>query len=185
MAEYKNKIRSKKLIKEAFLELLYEKKNINKISVKEIIERAEISKSTFYAHYLDLFSLIEEYENEMFDFINKTMDEYLKSHSEEFLPYISKVIQILKQNEEIYKMIFNGALADHFINKLKLLFIERLNKDLTFKTLSNEPKKRMAEINFTINAVIYTILDYFKGSLKINLDEIAILINEILLKLIK
>lgn len=44
MAEYRNSLRSKRLIRQAFAELMQEKQSIDKITVKEIIERADILK---------------------------------------------------------------------------------------------------------------------------------------------
>ena len=60
MAEYRNSLRSKRLIRQAFAELMQEKQSIDKITVKEIIERADISKSTFYSHYQDIYALLED-----------------------------------------------------------------------------------------------------------------------------
>ncbi|UKI49656.1 MAG: TetR/AcrR family transcriptional regulator [Clostridium sp.] len=98
MAEYRNSIRSKKLIREAFAKILEEKKDINKISVKEIVERADISKSTFYCHYQDIYAVIEEFEDEIFlHFLENTMDEFSKRNNNEFMPYINKVLLTLKE----------------------------------------------------------------------------------------
>jgi len=53
------------LIRRAFLALL-EKKPIQSISVKELCALAGINRSTFYAHYTDLNSLLQQIEDEMF-----------------------------------------------------------------------------------------------------------------------
>ena len=59
---------TKKLIKDALIDLM-DKKTINKITVKEICQYADINRSTFYLHYTDQYALLEEIEN---DTINKT-----------------------------------------------------------------------------------------------------------------
>ena len=43
--EYRNSIRTKKMIREAFAELIGEKKRISNISVSELAERADIAKA--------------------------------------------------------------------------------------------------------------------------------------------
>lgn len=72
-AEYKSAIRSRKMIRHAFVELVLEK-DLEKITVKNIVERAEVSRGTFYAHYSDILAVIEEIENElmgkMVEFLN-------------------------------------------------------------------------------------------------------------------
>ena len=50
---------TKQAIKAAFLELLDEKP-LNKISVRDIVERCGINRNSFYYHYQDLPALIEE-----------------------------------------------------------------------------------------------------------------------------
>lgn len=42
---------SKILLKNALMDLLGEKGSVTKISVRELCERADLNRSTFYAHY--------------------------------------------------------------------------------------------------------------------------------------
>lgn len=57
---------TRRVIKESFLALLHEKP-INKITVKEVCEAAEINRATFYSHYSDCFALMESIEQELLD----------------------------------------------------------------------------------------------------------------------
>jgi AcrR family transcriptional regulator len=57
MMHDKRAIRSRQLLRRAFLELLREKR-YEEISVQEIIERAGVARSTFYAHYVDKEDLL-------------------------------------------------------------------------------------------------------------------------------
>ena len=49
-AEYRSSIRSKVMIKEALLSLMLEKP-FDKITITDIVTRADINRGTFYAHY--------------------------------------------------------------------------------------------------------------------------------------
>ena len=55
--------KTKRAIQKAFVALLREKP-IEKITVKEIAERAEINKTTFYSHYETLDALTAEMERQ-------------------------------------------------------------------------------------------------------------------------
>lgn len=79
MKPYRNAERTKKWIRRAFTELMAEKKDIEKISVTELAERADISKTTFYYHYEDIYAVAEEFENELIDALSAALKEIGKS----------------------------------------------------------------------------------------------------------
>ncbi len=72
--------RTKKLIRQGLVSLIQEK-SINKITVKELTDRVEINRGTFYLHYKDVFNLVECIEKELYD----EFDEKLSSYSGEQL----------------------------------------------------------------------------------------------------
>ena len=56
----------KETIIEAFLALLYEK-SLEELSVKEIIQKAGFTRSTFYLHFADKYELMEEVRRRLND----------------------------------------------------------------------------------------------------------------------
>lgn len=54
--------KTKRAIRSAFAELIKEKP-MEKITVKEIAERAEINKTTFYAHYETVYDLVHTWSD--------------------------------------------------------------------------------------------------------------------------
>lgn len=171
--ENRNVRKSKKAIQKAFAELLSEKKDINKITVKEIVERADISKSTFYSHYEDIYSVSEEFEDEITSLLNSLLEDYLKSHTLDYPTYIKKLIELLKRNEDLYKKIFLSDLPLRFISNLKDKCNEVISKDVHINFLSIDKNKRKAEIDFITNGTIHLFVDYFKGKIPQTLDEIG------------
>ena len=57
----KNALRSKRLIRQAFLTIV-QKKDPSDISITEIVNEANINRATFYAHYSCLKDLLDEIE---------------------------------------------------------------------------------------------------------------------------
>ena len=57
---------TQRILKESLLTLL-KQKPINKITVKEVCERAELNRATFYAHYSDCFALLESIEEDLLE----------------------------------------------------------------------------------------------------------------------
>lgn len=69
--ERKDVLRTKKLIEDAYIGLIFE--NSQKITVNSIIEKAGVSRSTFYAHYQDIPALDESIESRIIEFINASI----------------------------------------------------------------------------------------------------------------
>ena len=54
-------LRTRKAICDAFAELLSEKE-LHKITVQEIADKADVNRVTFYKHYLDVYDLYDKIE---------------------------------------------------------------------------------------------------------------------------
>lgn len=126
--------KTRKIIKNTFIQMLSEKREIGKITVSELVRRAEISRATFYAHFDDIYSVIEEFEIEIIDnfFTNAKLlatDNYEK--------FFEALFMFLKENDDNYKMmcksndvIFSAKrLTTLVINKL----LELINSDPNIK----------------------------------------------------
>jgi AcrR family transcriptional regulator len=66
---------TKKILRDSLVELMREK-SIYKISVKDICDRADVSRSTFYTYYKNQFALLEEMEKELDDFFDETVVDF-------------------------------------------------------------------------------------------------------------
>ncbi|GEP20207.1 TetR/AcrR family transcriptional regulator [Pediococcus argentinicus] len=61
--------RTRKNIINSFIKLLGQKE-FNKISITEITNMADVNRRTFYLHYVDIFELLDELENDLTDEFN-------------------------------------------------------------------------------------------------------------------
>ena len=185
MTLYRNSRRSKRLIREAFAELVDEKGDINKITVKEIIDKADISKSTFYAHYVDIYAVIEEFENEIISTINNSIDDFLKDkNNEEFMPYINRLLELFTENEELYKKLFKVENEVNFVDKIKTIILKKLENSLKVE-LRLFPKEQFKfYLDFITNGITYLVVDYFKSTVDLSLNFIADEMNNMLKMLV-
>jgi AcrR family transcriptional regulator len=97
---------TQRVIKESFLMLL-RNKPVNKITVKEVCELAELNRATFYAHYSDCFALKESIEQELLDAFGQSL-LYLDGFD------VSVLIEAIYKMVETYEnacrvLIFGGA----------------------------------------------------------------------------
>ena len=68
---------NKERILNAMIELL-KSKHFDHVTVKDICEKAEISRSGFYLHYMDKYDLVEKYQLELMKQVNYLIEENVK-----------------------------------------------------------------------------------------------------------
>ena len=67
--------RSKAQLRQALIQLLQEKP-VEEITVRELTERADVNRGTFYSHYQNIYHMLEQVENELFDELGRLLDAY-------------------------------------------------------------------------------------------------------------
>lgn len=107
---------SKRMIRESLYELMTEKP-INKISVTEICEKADVNRSTFYAYYTDIYDLHKSIVAEFFDLqknVIKHIKESIRTKTalteftyQDFYQIVYYYFKTVKENTDLYKFIFN------------------------------------------------------------------------------
>ena len=183
--EYRCTLRTKKMIRAAFVELLGEKKNMETITVGELAERADIAKSTFYNHYDDVYAVAEEFENELIAKLSAVLDEIELERSSEYESYLKKIIEFLKVNEDIYRKAITSSDIRFFIEKLKAIISKKIFEDSEVLPFSQNKAEKYAQIRFLTNACVDTMVDYFKGNIDLSLDEVGEVIIDFLNKMKK
>ena len=103
---------TKRAIQNAFLELLNEKP-LGKITVKDVSERCEINRNTFYYHYQDMLMLLEDMCKNDFDHIVEIYPEL--NSLEECLDAITQVMK-LKKNAVMH--IYNSGNRSIYVDML-------------------------------------------------------------------
>lgn len=97
---------TQKVLKESFLKLL-EEKPVNKITVKEVCELAELNRATFYAHYTDCFALLESIEDEMLEGFEESL-KYIRSLDVTSL--MSAIYEMIERNDHACRvLVFHGG----------------------------------------------------------------------------
>lgn len=163
-------IKTKKLIKKTFAELMNEKKELNKITVTELVKRANITRSTFYTHYDDIYEVVNDYQLETIELL--VSDDKILNSIQDIYNYFDEIFICLKKNEDIYKMLLasNGTLI--FLEHLKKLAGEKIYYALQNITKNN--KFLELDVDFYMNGVIYELIKYFREQSAYSLDELLV-----------
>ena len=178
--EYRNSIRTKKMIREAFAELIGEKKRISNISVSELAERADIAKSTFYNHYDDVYAVADEMIRELTEGLNSIIDAMEADKTNDYTTYVKSIFAFLRENEDLYRKLAESPDAVFFINRIKQVVTRRVFSNITSPFLSKNKVERQVQITFLAHACVDTMVDYFKGDIDMKFDDFEKTILKIL-----
>lgn len=179
-AEYRSAIRSKRLIRQAFVELLQEK-DLEKITVTDIITRADLNRGTFYAHYQDVRAVIEQIENEIIAKLLDVLSEFRhKSFFQNPLPLLLKVSRYLEEDLGFYRILINSKGAIPFLEKLKGIFVEYMKTDSDIPESVKQSSDFTVSINFFAGGVINLYQVWFRGKTDYSLNEIALVVSKII-----
>lgn len=163
-------IKTKKLIKNTFAELLMEKKELNKITVKELTDKADINRGTFYLHYDNIYEVAEDFEEEILDTIG--LDDIKLNTLKDVDDYFDSITSYLKKNEEVYHMLLGSKEPLIFLNKLGILINEKVYDNVLRNCKDIKKESLKFGISFFVDGIISQLLKYFSGNTEYSLDDI-------------
>lgn len=162
---------------------LLEKKDFDYITIKEICEKAEVNRSTFYLHYETTRDLLQE----CIEYINKKCFESFDSSLEDMASkihtcpprdlifitpeFLHPYLQFIKDNKTLFKTAVKQSEVMNapgtFENMYRLIFepiLERFN-------FSNDEKKYI--MAFYINGLIAIVMEWLKNDCKDTIEELT------------
>lgn len=118
--------KTKRAIQSAFVALLREKP-VEKITVKEIAERAEINKTTFYAHYETLDALMNQMEQQTVQMVLEQMNgaQRLLNQPEAFVREMFSALSLATD----YLGVVPTSAMSHFTQHLRDAILEQTKRD--------------------------------------------------------
>lgn len=165
---------TKKVIQDAFLEILKEKP-VAKITVKEVCDKAEINRGTFYKHYQDCYDLLEKIEDEGL----RGFENMLASiEATGVQPALVAILNTLRNNSQLIQNLMEPIGEQRFIRRLAGCCFLYMEKWLGPTTVSDSAiAKRDAGFTFLAGGSSSVIEWWLRGGMKEPPEEIAALIS--------
>ena len=170
--EYRSAVRSRRLIHQAFLELLQEK-DFEKITVTDIVKRADINRSTFYAHYPDVRGMVEALlENTVSQSVALMTNLDLQTLFTEPVPFLTDLLNIGMENIEIYRLLGRSDFAMRQVEEMKLIFMEKAVTAVSIPEEIRCSNSFRIQITFFIGGILNTFQQWLMGNLTCSSEEI-------------
>lgn len=161
--------KTKSAIINSFLELR-SKKPLERITVKELSDLAQINKATFYLHYKDIYDLSETLENELLD---NVLDSIMHPNA------------VLSEPKEFIRELIDGFIANQtlidiiFSNDRRGIMVDRLESKIREFLFQNYPQcKDVPEINLLLSYIIKGGFYAFTDNPQYSTDDRAEIISE-------
>lgn len=163
--------RTKRVLRECLFELL-ETKTIDEISVKELTEKADVNRSTFYFYYKDISDMVMQIQNEIFDvFYEKVICEKGSFVTvEDFADYILRFLLFCKEYEKICKFVVSNDPNNFLSNKIKESLLRHIPDS---SKVFPESDARAYLTCFAMSAMWQTIIKWMYDGMKISPEEMA------------
>lgn len=177
------RIRKTKIaLREGLLSLMQEK-SLNTISIKELTEKVDLNRGTFYLHYTDIYDLAEQIQTEFFEEFYQIMD----SHSpdvlkEQPLPLLEDIFTFLDKNAAFCFAMLGPKGDPSFVNRLALMIREKCFDN--WSVLFNKDKTCEFEYfySYMLSGSMGMIKAWMQNGRKETPHEIALLTQNIILQ---
>lgn len=134
MAERRDVIRTRRMIEDAYYELLFQKNN-SRITVADILDAANISRGTFYAHYKDIPDLAEHVENSIIaSMIDALSGVTLQQIIADPRIQVERILSAITERKGILVAVLSSSESPKVIQMIKELFIQALSAERLVNT---------------------------------------------------
>ena len=171
--------RTKEAIADAFLELLTERP-LNKITVKDIVDRCGVNRNTFYYHFEGIPSLLEQTVKHMTDQIIQTHSKF-GSPIDCIAPFVQYCTDRRKAILHIYRSVQREVfLAD--LDRAAMYIVSQYVEAATAELFSSEhhAKEKDLLIRYYKCTLVGALLDWLDAGMKYDLLAAAQSICELL-----
>lgn len=171
--ENRSSRRSRRLIREAFLELL-EERELDKITVIDIVKRADVTRSTFYVHYPDIYGIIEEIQKEI---ISRHLEAFSQIEYRTMLhdpvPYLKSVAAMLEENSALFRKMGHSIQMNQYMEALRRTIVEDTVNRSDVPDEVRNPSAFSIRLHFFLAGILSTFQQWADGTLGCTLDELC------------
>lgn len=172
-AEYRSAQRSRRLINDALAELIKEKP-LDKITVTDVVKRADLNRGTFYAHYTDIQDVLNRQVDEACATLQEALHARPLDHGGHPDPAgVLRQLQAFLENDlTFFSSLMNSAAAGLVVEKMRSVFTEyMLEHEQAFGV--HDHARYLFGIMFASGGVVAMYQDWFAGRLPLTLDELT------------
>lgn len=165
--------RSRRMIRQAFQELL-EEREFHKITVVDIVERADLNRSTFYAHYPDIYGIVDEMQEEV---IHRNMELFRQIQFRNILkdpkPYLQCIAATMEENRELIQKLGLSENIQRKSGKLQTLMETDIMNHSDIPEEVRQSAQFAIRVHFFMGGIMSTYQHWAEGRLSCTPDQVS------------
>lgn len=181
-AEYRSAVRSRKLINDALADLLTQKP-LDKITVTDVVTRADINRGTFYAHYKDIPDVVDHLIQQTFSAIRDAMTGQVVTPANVGRVLLGTIQQILEADLPFYRKILSSSASSVMQEQLVAIILDFMTGYID-SFYQGDREQYLATIRFCAGGLSNLYRDWFAGQLPYTLSELTQLGESLVLRVI-
>lgn len=166
-------IKTKRAMHNALVELA-SMKPIGRITVKELTEKADVNRKTFYSHYTSIEDVLNEIEDEIIEKIYAVFKEATSTANIIENPYclFESINGAINSDTDFYRNYICSGAGNLMKTKVKNLF-KQAGIELLKDVLPLPKEKVEILMEYVSSGVIALYISWFKNETNASLEEIA------------
>lgn len=153
-------VKTRDAIHEAIFSLMMEKQ-YGKITIQDIIDRANVGRSTFYSHYETKDDLLLDSISHLMDILNQYIVSYIEHNGEpaRLIP-VTELFEHIRENSKLLRGLIKSSSADIFFEKAQAYWNTKLMAYLGQKL--EDGKEPLVPLEILVNHITGTIIHLLK-----------------------
>lgn len=172
-AEYRSSIRSKTMIKEAMLELMVEKP-FDKITITDIVKKADINRGTFYAHYDNTAEVLKSISASVMDEIAAAFKA--KNNSDALWNprgYLKQISDFFLTNPTYFARLVATEKISEVLNDARHNAIKKILNDLGMDLPESSKAQLSIILDYSISGICTLYTDILLEKIPVSLENSA------------
>ena len=172
-AEYRSSIRSKTMIKEAMLELMVEKP-FDKITITDIVKKADINRGTFYAHYDNTAEVLKSISASVMDEIAAVFKA--KNNSDALWNprgYLKQISDFFLTNPTYFARLVATDTISEVLNDARHNAIKKILNDLGMDLPESSKAQLSIILDYSISGICTLYTDILLEKIPVTLENSA------------
>lgn len=174
-------VRTKQQIRQALVELLAEKGE-GAIAVRELAQRANINRGTFYIHYKDVHDLVGQLMEEAIEKLVSVCKRHPPAQTpRESYPFLTDLFQTLQSDAPLFLLLLGSSGSNAYSDRLCVAIQENFLDGLLSVFYSVDPKQRQVASEFIVAGCLHVALRWLENGTKESPDEMAYLAGRVIM----